>query len=139
MTLINITAQEKRARQEQERRNAAVEMAQDVLRSQMFNAQKIAGLLGEATAVTKMAVTKLLVTMQENSYEEAAEESAEPEIREPGEPVNAVPVFPEGMDDLPAVVPAAKPKLKINTRYAKPAPASSEKGGEQRGAAADSL
>jgi uncharacterized Fe-S cluster-containing protein len=137
MTLIDITAEEKRLLKEQDRRNATVEMAQNVLRSQMFNAQKIASLLGEATAVTKMTVTKLMHSIQENSFEDTEEENIAAEPAELDERMDAEPAFPEGMEDLPVAKPAGKPKLKINTQYAKPAQTASAGEVEQRYAAAD--
>ena len=62
ITFIDVTTMEKRMQQERERRDAAIEMAQNVIREQMFTAQKIAGLLGETTAETKMTLTKLMTS-----------------------------------------------------------------------------
>ena len=122
MTFIDITAQEKRLRQEQETRNETIELAHNVIRNQMFTAQKIASLLGETTAETKMTLTRLTRVIQDDpAPAEAPEEllahaadDVVPQQREPDAP---------GTDfadlGLP-VAPAAKPKLKINTQYAKP-------------------
>ena len=139
MTLIDITAEEKRLQQELERRNATVEMAQNVLRSQMFNAQKIAGLLGEATAVTKMTLTKLVRSMQENSFEEIEEENMSALIAGPDGAENSETAFLDGLDGLSVTKPAGKPKLKINTQYAKPAQEAPAENVEQRYAAADKV
>ena len=140
ITFIDITQQEKRMQKEQERRNATIEMAEEVLRNQMFNAQKIAGLLGETTAVTKMTVTRLMAAMQGSGAEQPAEESAVPEPEESGEPAETEPDFPDlAMIGVVPAPPAGKPKLKINTRYAKPAQTAPDKGGEQPNAAVDTV
>ena len=149
MTLIDITAQEKRVQQEQKRRNATIEMAQDVIRNQMFTAQKIAGLLGETTAETKMTLTELMNAMQDNTAAapEADEESLEtnrsgesPENGSLHRNAQMPPIaqeFQEEADGLPVVRPEARPKLKINTHYAKPAQdaPSAEADGHQKGTA----
>ena len=150
ITFIDITAQEKRVQEEQERRNAAVEMAQNVIRNQMFTAQRIAGLLGETTAETKMTLTKLTHAMQDSTGV-VQRGPAEPEVGPGPAPAlaedgdgpmpAAAQASQEEADGLPVAYPAAKPKLKINTRYAKPAQDASagapetEADGQQRGAA----
>ena len=125
MTFIDITAQEKRLRQEQETRNETIALAHNVIRNQMFTAQKIASLLGETTAETKMTLTRLTRVIQDEPA--PAEDSAELLAHAAGD------AFPQQRTaetdaadsadfadlGLPAV-PAAKPKLKINTQYAKP-------------------
>ncbi|MBQ9663839.1 MAG: 4Fe-4S binding protein [Oscillospiraceae bacterium] len=131
MTFIDITAQEKRIQQEQATRNATIEMAQNVIRNQMFTAQKIASLLGETTAETKMTLTRLTHAIQEEG--DAVEASAEMLSHAAGDNVpqqrNApsapsAPSASAGVDfpdlDLPIAPPAGKPKLRINTQYARP-------------------
>ncbi len=121
MTFINITDQEKRIQQEQERRNATVEMAENVIRNQMFTAQKIAGLLGETTAETKMTLTKLMNSIQNKTngdYGDGVEDPVfigkENAAAHPSDPAD------EEADLLPvAPHPAEKPKLRIDVRYAK--------------------
>ena len=121
MTFINITDQEKRIQQEQERRNATVEMAENVIRNQMFTAQKIAGLLGETTAETKMTLTKLMNSIQNKTngdYGDSVEDPVfigeENAAAPPSDPAD------EEADLLPvAPHPAEKPKLRIDVRYAK--------------------
>ena len=148
MTFIDITPQEKRVQQEQERRNATVEMAQNVIRNQMFTAQKIAGRLGETTAETKMTLTKLMNAMQDNMNRESELEEERLDGfmpaggEEPEQDSQVTSAAPEEMDGLPIARPAGKPKLKINTKYAKPvqdayaeAP-ETEDGGQWRGAGA---
>ncbi len=136
MTFIDITAQEKRLRQEQDARNATMEMAQNVIRNQMFTAQKIASLLGETTAETKMTLTRLMNVMEDRSYEQGGDSDA-PEAR-PGDsptvygddsasPTTDEAVSPSGGSSVPdpfgglPMAPASgKPKLKVNTKYARP-------------------
>ena len=124
MTLINITAQEKRIQQEQERRNATVEMAQNVIKEQMFTAQKIASLLGETTAETKMTLTKLMNAMQANTnkdHEDGAErlDNSLSDTKSMNEFYSDSTSSKEA-DSLPIAGSEGKPTLKINTRYAKP-------------------
>ena len=136
MTFIDITAQEKRFRQEQEARKATMEMAQNVIRNQMFTAQKIASLLGETTAETKMTLTQLMNVMQDNAYEQGGDSDAP--AAEPADipsvcgddsasseqtEASLSPVgnnIPAPFDDLPMAPTSGKPKLKINTKYARP-------------------
>ena len=135
MSFIDITAQEKQLHQEQETRNATIELAQNVIRNQMFTAQKIASLLGETTAETKMTLTRLMNVMQENSIEKDRDGIA-PDPESPdrlfgaaGESASASQESslssPSGsdittqLDGLSIAPAAAKPKLKINTQYAK--------------------
>ena len=136
MTFIDITAQEKRFRQEQEARKATMEMAQNVIRNQMFTAQKIASLLGETTAETKMTLTQLMNVMQDNAYEQGGDSdapAAEPaDIPSACGDDSASPAqaeaslssggnnIPAPFDDLPMAPSFGKPKLKINTKYARP-------------------
>ena len=123
MTFIDITELEKRVQREQERRNATVEMAQNVIRNQMFTAQKIAGLLGETTAETKMTLTKLMTAMQDNLQEDeeaVMDSDGLPADSGEEEGLPMPPDGPEEADGLPIARPAGKPKLRINTRYAKP-------------------
>jgi PAS domain S-box-containing protein len=143
ITFIDVTTQEKRMQKERERRDATVEMAQNVIREQMFTAQKIAGLLGETTAETKMTLTKLMNAMQmgENWGGENVEAQADEAAAAEEDDSDA----PEEAEDLPIVsAPVKKPKLKINTKYAKPAQNvetesnSGEAGERQRGAAEES-
>jgi len=125
MTFIDITAQEKRLRQEQETRNETIELAHNVIRNQMFTAQKIASLLGETTAETKMTLTRLTRVIQDDTAPAEASEEVPPHAA--GEDIpqqsKTETEAADGMDfadlGLPAA-PAAKPKLKINTQYAKP-------------------
>ena len=147
MTFIDITTQEKRVQREQERRNATVEMAQNVIRNQMFTAQKIAGLLGETTAETKMTLTKLMNAMQDYTNGEIEDEEENPDgLRSSDEGVHVHPapgtsIGQEEADGLPIAAPVGKPKLKVNTRYAKPAQdtlpkaASAEAEGQLKGSA----
>ncbi|MBQ7436379.1 MAG: 4Fe-4S binding protein [Oscillospiraceae bacterium] len=137
MTFIDITAQEKRLRQEQEARNATMEMAQNVIRNQMFTAQKIASLLGETTAETKMTLTRLMNVMQDKAYEQGGDSDA-PEAQAAdlpavyGDDASSLAVeasspsggsgIPDPIGDLPMAPASGKPKLKINTKYARPAP-----------------
>ncbi len=58
-TIIDITASEKKAKQEYERKLKTIDMAQQVIDKQMMVAQQIAGLLGETTAETKVSLTKI--------------------------------------------------------------------------------
>lgn len=58
-TIIDITAAEKKAREEYARKLETIEMAQQVIDKQMTVAQQIAGLLGETTAETKVSLTKI--------------------------------------------------------------------------------
>lgn len=125
MTFIDITAQEKRLRQEQETRNETIELAHNVIRNQMFTAQKIASLLGETTAETKMTLTRLTRVIQDDPT--PAEASAELLAHAAGDDIpqqsgpEAGAAGVAGFDDLGlSIAPAAKPKLKINTQYAKP-------------------
>ena len=138
MTFIDITAQEKRVQQEQATRNATIEMAQNVIRNQMFTAQKIASLLGETTAETKMTLTKLMDAMQNNAYEHGGDSSDPavvqadlpfaPDVPSSDSPAVAPSSYVSSVigetDDLPLVAPAKKPKLKINTQYSAPHSAS---------------
>ena len=131
MTFIDITAQEKQRLQEQKTRNETIELAHNVIRNQMFTAQKIASLLGETTAETKMTLTRLTRAIRNEQV--PAEASAELPARAADDdvPEQSLPDMRAagGADfaDLGlAAAPGAKPKLKINTQYAKPpaAPAS---------------
>ena len=140
ITFIDVTTMEKRMQQERERRDAAIEMAQNVIREQMFTAQKIAGLLGETTAETKMTLTKLMNAMQMGEGPDGAGEKAEADEALP--PEGEAFLSPEEAGDLPFVPPPAeRPKLKINTKYARPArPAladssAEDTAGRQRGGA----
>ncbi len=130
MTFIDISAQEKRVRREQERRNATIELAENVIREQMFTAQKIAGLLGETTAETKMTLTRLMKAMQDAGNEQAESEAAESAA--PAPQADDAALF-----DIPIAAPSAKPKLRVNTQYAKPKQATSRE--EQRDGAADKV
>ncbi|MCR5136948.1 MAG: 4Fe-4S binding protein [Oscillospiraceae bacterium] len=125
MTFIDVTAQEKRARSEQERRNATVEMAEKVIRNQMFTAQKIAALLGSTTAETKMTLTNLMKSIQEPTGE--AENTPDGSLpADSGADPDEVPAFPDGPgapglpEGLPMPAPVRKPKLRVDTRYARP-------------------
>ena len=132
MTFIDITAQEKRFQQEQATRNATMEMAQNVIRNQMFTAQKIAGLLGETTAETKMTLTRLMNAMQGNSSEQGEDSSSAAgaaALSGDGTPSplqadasvsSSVGGVSDPFDGLPMAPAAGKPKLKINTKYARP-------------------
>lgn len=126
LTFIDITAQEKRAQREQERRNATVELAQEVIRNQMFTAQKIAGLLGSTTAETKMTLTNMMKAMQEPPTEEELEEEENVIISRSDRAEAFAPGFTDELralgapDTLSVTHHAAKPRLHINTQYAKP-------------------
>ena len=137
MTFIDITAQEKQRLQEQKTRNETIELAHNVIRNQMFTAQKIASLLGETTAETKMTLTRLTRAIRNEQV--PAEASAELPARAADDdvPEQSMPDMRAagGADfaDLGlAAAPGAKPKLKINTQYAKPpaAPASASNSDE---------
>ena len=125
MTFIDITAQEKRLRQEQKTRNETIELAHNVIRNQMFTAQKIASLLGETTAETKMTLTRLTRVIQDDPA--PAEASAVLPADAAGDDIPQQSITETGaaggtdFADLGlSIAPAAKPKLKINTQYAKP-------------------
>ena len=125
MTFIDITAQEKRLQQEQATRNATIELAQNVIRNQMFTAQKIASLLGETTAETKMTLTRLTHAIQ--NEEVAVEVPPELLLHAAGDDIpqqrnySADTADDADFTDLGlAIAPAGKSKLKINTQYAKP-------------------
>ena len=126
LTFIDITAQEKRAQREQERRNATVELAQNVIRNQMFTAQKIAGLLGSTTAETKMTLTNMMKAMQEPPTEEELEEEENAITSRSDRAEAFAPGFTDELralgapDTLSVTHQAAKPRLHINTQYAKP-------------------
>ena len=68
-TIIDITAAEKKAREEYARKLETIEMAQQVIDKQMTVAQQIAGLLGETTAETKVSLTKIGRILLEDSEE----------------------------------------------------------------------
>ncbi len=68
-TIIDITAAEKKAREEYARKLETIEMAQKVIDKQMTVAQQIAGLLGETTAETKVSLTKIGRILLEDSEE----------------------------------------------------------------------
>ncbi len=126
ITFIDITTLEKRVQLEQERRNATVEMAQNVIRNQMFTAQKIAGLLGETTAETKMTLTKLMNAMQDNANRGCGVEEERLDGLLPAGEEERLPLDPgqtalEETGGLPIARPVKKPKLRIDTRYARPA------------------
>lgn len=126
MTFIDITAQEKRAQREQERRLATVQMAQEVIRNQMFTAQKIAGLLGATTAETKMTLTNMMQAMQDTLAEDGEEEETYTVVSRSDRAEALAPGFADELNALGApdiqvaAIPSAKPKLHINTTYAKP-------------------
>lgn len=126
MTFIDITVQEKRAQREQERRLSTIQMAQKVIRNQMFTAQKIAGLLGATTAETKMTLTNMMQAMQDMASEENEEEETYTVVSRSDRAEAFAPGFTDELnalgapDVLPMVAPAVKPKLHINTQYAKP-------------------
>ena len=127
LTFIDITAQEKRLQQEQATRNATIEMAQKVIRNQMFTAQKIASLLGETTAETKMTLTRLTHAIQDEEVSVSASAELLSHVEGSSDPkqVNILsdPADSSGADfpdlDLPIASPAGKPKLRINTQYAR--------------------
>ena len=59
-TIIDVTREEKQAKQEYAKKKATIDLAQNVIYKQMMVAQNIAGLLGETTAETKTTLMKLL-------------------------------------------------------------------------------
>ena len=127
MTFIDITAQEKRLQQEQATRNATIEMAQKVIRNQMFTAQKIASLLGETTAETKMTLTRLTHAIQNEEatvevptelLSQTAGDSAPRHSNIPSDPADSAGAVSSDFD-LPISPPAGKPKFRINTQYAR--------------------
>ena len=61
----DITRDEKMAKQIQNMKIEAIDMAQQVINKQMTVAQEIASLLGETTAETKVTLTKLKKLIQE--------------------------------------------------------------------------
>lgn len=64
----DITSDERIARQMQNMKIEAIDMAQQVINKQMTVAQEIASLLGETTAETKVTLTKLKKLIQEEDY-----------------------------------------------------------------------
>ena len=125
MTFIDITAHEKQLQQEQTTRNETIELAHNVIRNQMFTAQKIASLLGETTAETKMTLTKLTHVIQnEQAPVEAPAEllshAAGDYVPHQSKPDTSAAGGADFADLGLTIAPAKKPKLKINTQYAKP-------------------
>ncbi len=125
MTFIDITAQEKRLQQEQATRNETIELAHNVIRNQMFTAQKIASLLGETTAETKMTLTRLTHVIQDEPVPSeapadllahAAGDAVSQERESDQDAAGGADFADLGL----TIAPAKKPKLKINTQYAKP-------------------
>ena len=79
-TIIDITASEKRAKQEYERKLKTIDTAQKVIDKQMMVAQQIAGLLGETTAETKVSLTNIgRILLSEGEQDGAARTSAQQE------------------------------------------------------------
>lgn len=68
-TIIDITEQERRAREEYEKKLNTVELAHEVIRKQMTVAQEIAGLLGETAAETKITLLDLCDSLLEEGEE----------------------------------------------------------------------
>lgn len=145
MTFIDITAHEKQLLQEQKTRNETIELAHNVIRNQMFTAQKIASLLGETTAETKMTLTRLTRSIQ--NEQASAEASAELPARADDDDAPKLPMphtsAAGGADFADLGLPAApgpKPKLKINTQYAKPpAPSNPDADPKRAGRPSDTL
>ena len=107
-----------------------------LIMKQMRVVQEVASLLGETTAETKMTLTRLMNVMQDKAYEQGGDSDA------PAAETVDLPSFsgddsalqtetaspfggsriPDPFDDLPMAPASGKPKLKINTKYARPAP-----------------
>jgi len=69
-TIIDITEQERLAKEEYEKKIKTVELAHEVIRRQMTVAQEIAGLLGETTAETKITLLDLCDSLLEEGEED---------------------------------------------------------------------
>ncbi|ABO50113.1 putative PAS/PAC sensor protein [Desulforamulus reducens MI-1] len=64
---INITSEKKQREQYELIKSQTIQQAQDVIEKQMMVAQEIAGLLGEATAETKVQLGKLIKLMRQET------------------------------------------------------------------------
>ena len=69
-TIIDVTREEKQAKQEYAKKKATIDLAQNVIYKQMMVAQNIAGLLGETTAETKTTLMKLCSLIDDESESE---------------------------------------------------------------------
>ena len=69
-TFIDVTREEKQAREDYEKKLETIDLAQKVIHKQMMVAQEIAGLLGETTAETKTTLTKLCSSLLDDITEE---------------------------------------------------------------------
>jgi len=63
--LVDVTEERRAAQRQREIKEEAVRRAQQVIAKQMAVAQKIAGLLGETTAETKLSLTELMKVIRE--------------------------------------------------------------------------
>lgn len=72
-TMIDITEQERFAREDYEKKLNTVELAHEVIRKQMTVAQEIAGLLGETAAETKITLMDLCDSLLEEGAENGSE------------------------------------------------------------------
>ncbi len=68
-TMIDISEQERAAKEEYEKKISTVELAHEVIRKQMTVAQEIAGLLGETAAETKITLMDLCDSLLEENAE----------------------------------------------------------------------
>ena len=71
--MIDITEQERFAREDYEKKLNTVELAHEVIRKQMTVAQEIAGLLGETAAETKITLMDLCDSLLEEGAENGGE------------------------------------------------------------------